>query len=180
MAVIVQAPEDIVLVSEYPRHKIIWTPEILVDFWDFLLQLQQATQLGPISLSLHAASSDTILAAGTASDSTEESVNNPYYQFHQYGFKSRTTVGSRLPSLDSFAPYVYRAQLEATDYIKVYHDVAHSLSLRNVLDAYRYGRSRSVAGAGDAPMQGGPGNFRVLKGARLAFMDERSKAAFVM
>lgn len=85
-----------------------------------------------------------------------------------------------MPPLDTFAPYVYKAQLEAVDYIKVYHDVAYSLSLRNVLDAYRYGRPRPVVGDGDASMQGCPGNFRVLKGARLAFMDERSKAAFVM
>ncbi|KAI5998900.1 hypothetical protein F5J12DRAFT_724734 [Pisolithus orientalis] len=177
VAVIVQSPEDIALVSEYPRHKIIWTQEILVDFWNFLLQLQQATRLGPISLSLHATSSDTI---GIASDATEESADNPYHQFHQYCFKSRNTIGSSLPSHNTFAPYVYRAQLEATDYIKVYHDVAYSLSLRNVLDAYRYGHLRPVVGVGDASMQGRPGNFRVLRGARLTFMDERSKAAFVM
>lgn len=180
MAVLVQSPDDVVLVSQYPRHKIIWTQEILVDFWDFLLRLQRATQLGPISLSLHATSSDTIIAASTASDATEEIANNPYHQFHQHCFKSTTTTGSSLPPLDIFAPYVYKAQLEAVDYIKVYHDVAYSLSLRNVLDAYRYGRPRPVVGDGDASMQGCPGNFRVLKGARLAFMDERSKAAFVM
>ncbi|KAI6163595.1 hypothetical protein EDD17DRAFT_479952 [Pisolithus thermaeus] len=181
MAVLVQSPDDIALVSQYPRHKIIWTQEILVDFWDFLLRLQQATQLGPISLSLHATSSDTIIAASTASNATEEIANNPYHQFHQYCFKSSTTIGSSLPPPNIFLPYVYMAQLETVDYIKVYHDVAYSLSLRNVLDAYRYGRPRPAAvGGGDASMQSCPGNFRVLKGARLAFMDEHSKAAFVM
>lgn len=178
MAVITQSPQDVGLVSELihlTSHKIIWTREILINFWDFLLKLQQAANLGPISLSFHAASPDSIFAADTASDPTEESANNPYHQFRQQ--YSKTTTGSSLPC-DSFTPYVYRAQLEATDYIKVYHNVPYSLSLRSVLDAYQY-RPKEADGSGTSKI-GDLGKSRVLKGARLAFMDERSKGAFLM
>lgn len=171
MAVIAQSPQDIALVSElvHPiRHKIIWTREILIDFWEFLLKLQQATNLGPISLSLHAASPDLIFTADTASDPTE-SANNPYHRHD-----SKTTTGSS----DSFAPYVYKAQLEATDYIKIYHNVPYSLSLRTILDAYQY-RPREGDISGTSRV-GNLGKVRLLKGARLAFMDERSKGAFLM
>lgn len=178
MAVIIQSLQDIGLVSELihlTSHKIIWTREILIDFWDFLLKLQQAANLGPITLSFHAAPPDSIFTADTASDPTEESTNNPYHQFRQH--YSKTTIGSSLPR-DSFTPYVYRAQLEATDYIKVYHNAPYSLSLRSVLDAYQY-RPRKADGSGTSKI-GDLGKTRVLKGARLAFMDERSKGAFLM
>ncbi|KAG6334708.1 hypothetical protein ID866_4387 [Astraeus odoratus] len=177
MAVIVQSPKAVGLDTDYPHlvgHKIVWTPEILVDFWNFLLGLQRSTKLGPISLSFHPAPSDMIF---TASEPIEESTNNPYHQFHQHSSRWKVTIGSSPTPSDGFAPYVYRARLEAVDYIKVYHDIPYSLSLRNVLDAYQYklgDASTACSKMGDS------GNFRVLKGARLAFMDERSKVAFMM
>ncbi|KAL4067405.1 hypothetical protein V8B97DRAFT_913968 [Scleroderma yunnanense] len=180
LAVIAQSPQDMALVSDLVHlasHKIIWTREILIDFWNFLIKLQQAANLGPISISLHAAPPDSIFTADTASDPTEESANNPYYQLHRHYSKSRTTIGSSFPR-DNFEPYVYRAQLEALDYIKIYHNVPYSLSLRSVLDAYQY--QPGDTDTSGALTIGDPGKSRVLKGARLAFMDERSKAAFLM
>lgn len=90
--------------------------------------------------------------------------NHPYYPQHS----SKHTAGSS---------YDFTAHLEGIDYIKVYHDVPYSLSLRNILDAYRYepvnGEVRGRSGANDR-------KIRILKGAHLVFMDERSKAVFLM
>lgn len=95
--------------------------------------------------------------------------NHPYDPQHS----SKHTGGSS----DDFATDICRAHLEGVDYIKVYHDVPYSLSLRNILDAYRYepvnGELLGRSGANDR-------KIRILKGARLVFMDERSKAAFLL
>ncbi|KIJ16453.1 hypothetical protein PAXINDRAFT_113590 [Paxillus involutus ATCC 200175] len=160
-------------------RNIMWTQESLQDLWTFLKSIQEGKHLGPISLSFHAAPAEAVFTADTASEPAWES-NIPYHFQHP----SKQTAGSS----DDFAPHVYRARLEGIDYVKVYHDVLYSLSLRNVLDAYRFNLPNGV---GESPGRLSPttkqksGNrndqkIRVLKGARLVFMDERSKAAFLL
>lgn len=153
--------------TDQPRA-IMWTPDTLQHFWVFLGSVQQAKHLGPLSLSFHAATADTLLTGDTVSEPVWES-NHPYYLQHS----SKHTTGSS----DEFAADIYRAHLEGIDYIKVYHDVPYSLSLRNILDAYRYDH---VNGQVPGRSAANDRKIRILKGARLVFMDERSKAAFLM
>jgi hypothetical protein len=54
------------------------------------------------------------------------------------------------------------------DHIKVYHDAANSMQLRNLLDAWAFQ-------SGEA----GAHKVRLLKGARLVLLDERSKGMLV-
>ncbi|KAG8216136.1 hypothetical protein J3R82DRAFT_8139 [Butyriboletus roseoflavus] len=149
---------------------IMWTPDSLHHLWTFLGSIQQAKRLGPLSLSFHAAPADAFRTRDTMSEPVWES-NHPYY-FQQ---SSKHTTGSP----DDFATdnNDCRAHLEGIDYIKVYHDIPYSLSLRNILDAYRYepvdGQVPGQSGANDR-------KIRILKGAHLVCMDERSKAAFLM
>ncbi|KIJ64784.1 hypothetical protein HYDPIDRAFT_28144 [Hydnomerulius pinastri MD-312] len=187
-AVILESPNGALSASgPYPSGpdnasscKITWTRESLLDLWTFLKSIQQAKQLGPISLSFHAAPADAVDSTDTASGPTGES-NNPYLHLHQ---SSKPTAGSP----DEFSAYIYRARLEGTDYIKVYHDIHYSLSLRNILDAYRYIHNDGSSGARDQSSSStkqktgaaSDQKIRMLKGACLVFMDERSKAAFLM
>lgn len=148
-----------------PRE-IVWTPDALQHLWTFLGSIQRARHLGPLSLSFEIAPAH---AFSTAMSEPVWESNHPYYHQHS----SKHTLGFS----DEFAADICKAQLEGVDHIKVYHDVPYSLSLRNVLDAYRYeqvdGRAPGRSGANDR-------KIRILKGARLVFMDQRSKAVFLM
>lgn len=147
---------------------ITWTPDALQHLWTFLGSIQQAKHLGPLSLSFHAATVDSFSTTNSISEPVWES-NNPYY----HPPPSKHTAGSP----DDFAADIRRAQLEDVDYIKVFHDVPYSLSLRNILDAYRYGpANEEVLGRSGANDR----KIRILKGTHLVLMDERSNAAFLM
>ena len=147
---------------------IMWTPDSLQHLWAFLGSIQQAKHLGPLSLSFHAAPAEAFSTGDSIPEPVWES-NHPYYHQHS----SKHTAGSS----DAFATDVCRAHLEGIDYIRIFHDVPYSLSLRNILDAYRYepanGEVLGRSGANDR-------KIRILKGAHLVFMDERSKAVFLM
>ncbi|KAI9567721.1 hypothetical protein HD554DRAFT_2023231 [Boletus coccyginus] len=153
--------------STQPRA-IMWTPDSLQHLWAFLGSIQQAKHLGPLSLSFHAAPTEALSTGDSISEPVWES-NHPYYHQHS----SNHTAGSS----DTFATDVCRAHLEVIDYIQIFHDVPYSLSLRNVLDAYRYEPAN-----GEVPGRSGANDrkIRILKGAHLVFMDERSKAVFLM
>lgn len=163
-----RSPSPCLSVSAAQPGTITWTPNSLQHLWTFLESIQQARHLGPLSLSFHAAFVDAISARATASEPVWES-NHPYYHQHS----SRHTSSSS----NDFATEICRTRLEDTDYIKIYHDVPYSLSLRNILDAYRYepnnGQVPGRSGANDR-------KIRILKGAHLVLADERSKAAFLM
>lgn len=163
-----RSPSPCPVMSAAEPRVIAWTPDALQHFWDFLGKIQQAKHLGPVSFSFRAADADAFSTGDTVSEPLCES-NRPYYP--QYS-SQHTTV-----SLDDFAADTHKAQLESVHYIKVYHDTPYSLSLRNVLDAYRYeqvdGQLPSRSGANDR-------KIRILKGARLVFMDELCKAVFLM
>lgn len=58
-----------------------------------------------------------------------------------------------------------RTTLLSLDHFKVYHDATNAMQIRNVLDAW------SFKPDSDAPAA----KIRVLKGAILALVDERSK-----
>jgi len=150
--------------------RITWTHDSIVAFWKFLINLQQAKNLGPISLFFHTAPSDTTFTLDSATDLTAETGNRPI----QRSQLKQSTVLS-----DSFSDQVRRARLEATDFIKVYHDVKYSLSLRNILDAYQYAPEGVIPEKHPQPSSretaGSVAKIRPLKGARLVLVDNLSK-----
>jgi len=148
--------------------RITWTHHSLVAFWKFLISVQQAKNLGPISLSFHTAPSDTTFTLDSATNPTENG-NRPIQP---------AQLRSSADFSDGFSDEVRRARLEATDFIKVYHDVKYSLYLRNVLDAYQYTPESIVAMSRDTAVS--MTKIRLLKGARLALVDNLSKPAFMI
>jgi hypothetical protein len=59
------------------------------------------------------------------------------------------------------------------DHVKLYHHAPNAMYLRNALHVWAY--------QADAPIEGGekPEKIRLLKGARLALVDERSKGILI-
>jgi len=141
-------------------------------FWKFLISAQQARNLGPISLSFHTAPSDTTFTLDSA---TAESGNRPVQP---------AQPKESIDLSDGFSDQVRCARLEATDFIKVYHDVKYSLYLRNVLDAHQYIPEGITPERYPHPnsreTSGSVTKIRPLKGARLVLVDNLSKPTFMM
>lgn len=163
-----RSPSPCLQVAAPQPRPITWTPDSLRHFWTFLGSIQQAKHLGPLSLSFHAAAADALATKDSPSEPVWES-NLPYY----YQLSSKQSAGTS----DDFAMDICAAHLEGIDYIKVFHDIPYSLYLRNILHAYRYEPdNRQVPGRLGANDR----KIRLLKGAHLVLMDERSKAAFLV
>ncbi|KAH7907050.1 hypothetical protein BJ138DRAFT_1161059 [Hygrophoropsis aurantiaca] len=144
--------------------QITWTYESLLGFWKFLASIQQAKTLGPISLSFHSASSRINPSTQNTFEPISEDVNRYSYP------DTKPSVQS-----DSLTVAVGRARLQTIDHIKVYHDAKYSMYIRNILDAYQF-----IHHSGENTTQNKPEKIRVLKGARLIFMDDCSNAAFLL
>ena len=104
------------------ENYITWTSSSVTSFWDFLLAIQKAKTLGPISISFHAASA-------------------PAYPL----FLGYTSTEPDLSAVDADHAEVVASESSArnanllnVDHIKVYHDVTYSMYLRNTLDAWGY------------------------------------------
>ncbi|CCM06141.1 uncharacterized protein FIBRA_08391 [Fibroporia radiculosa] len=101
-----------------------WTHDALLDFWWFLLSLREACTLGPISLSFHAA---PVHRTRISSRDAHQPGHAPESGSTAYGGTVTSDSG------------MYRAAaLSAVDHIKVYHDVQHTMKIRNVLSAWWY------------------------------------------
>ncbi|KAG1740486.1 uncharacterized protein EDB91DRAFT_352090 [Suillus paluster] len=151
---------------------ITWTRHSIVDFWKFMISIQQAKNLGPISLSFHAAPSGvpfTFTSSINRFDLTARRSNRPVQPA-----QSKASVD---PS-DDISDQIRHAQLESTDFIKVYHDAKYSLYLRNILDAYRYipEATTSEGHPNNCETAGSTTKIRMLKGAQLVVVDNLSRA----
>ncbi|KAG0697122.1 hypothetical protein DFH29DRAFT_164523 [Suillus ampliporus] len=148
--------------------RITWTHHSIVHFWKFMISIQEAKNLGPISLSFHTAPSDITFSLDSTLDLTGGGDNQRV--------RLAQLRASDNPS-DGFSDQLHHARLEATDYIKVYHDVKCSLFLRNILDAYQYipeGTTTNLETGGSVT------KIRVLKGARLVLIDDLARAVFTV
>jgi hypothetical protein len=147
-------------------------------------RIRQAKTLGPISVSFVAAPSPNFsLASGGSNVNREIDLED---------------ISKTSP------PTVFRASLLMVDHIKVYHDVACTMHLRNALDAWSYqyrveGDPGAGAGAGSELKAGtevdvGGGKrqnelpptadvntrkIRMLKGAILVLVDESSNGVLL-
>jgi len=75
--------------------------------------------------------------------------------------------------------------LSSVDHIKVYHDVEYAMFLRNVWDAWGFSlQAEGVEGVLDQDRRGESGTkmrkVRVLKGAKLVLVDERSTGVLLL
>jgi len=102
---------------------ITWTHSAIASFWDFLLAVQKAKTLGPISVSFHAAPTyaSPILSMST---STEPDINHVLWGEN---VTSKSSDGDAVPT-----------SLMTVDHVKIYHEVTYAMYLRNVLDAWGY------------------------------------------
>ncbi|KAG1778730.1 hypothetical protein EV702DRAFT_134889 [Suillus placidus] len=149
--------------------RITWTHHSIVHFWEFLISIQQAKNLGLISIGFHSAPSDTAFTL----DPTAESGNRPLQPAHVEGSADLS---------DGFSDQVRHAQLEATDFIKVYHDTKYSFYLRNILDAYQYVPEATTSEkrhTADCEIAGLITKIRLLRLARLVIVDDRSRAVLL-
>ncbi|KAG1819067.1 uncharacterized protein BJ212DRAFT_1479186 [Suillus subaureus] len=153
--------------------RITWTHHSVVHFWQFLISIQQAENLGSISIGFHSAPSDTAFTLDSALGLTAGSGNRPV-QPAQAGRSSDLS--------DGLSDQVRHAQLEATDFIKVYHDTKYSFYLRNILDAYMYIPGETASEErhpADCEIAGLTTKIRLLRLARLVIVDDRSRAVLL-
>ncbi|KAI0767255.1 hypothetical protein C8Q74DRAFT_1449429 [Fomes fomentarius] len=139
-----------------PVSELIWTPDALVAFWEFLKGLREAGRIGPLSLSFHAVHSLT----------TPSMVPYSYVGSHKQttgpsGISS--SMSTIIQPSASTGPAALPLQL--VDHVKVYHDARYTQSVRAILRAWSY------------QMDGQ--KIRLLKDARLVLVDERSRGLLI-
>ena len=169
-----------------------WTHSSVISFWDFLLAVQNAKTLGPISLSFRAAPAhiSPALATSVPNDVVAVAVETNHQSFAE-DVAAKSSVHNAAPT-----------SLQSVDYIKVYHDVMYAMYLRNALDAWGYHSPTQNVGPQVPHSEDSVGNgkrnsdercrerqvipppaadvkskkIRILKGAKLVLVDHSSKA----
>ncbi|KAI0664140.1 hypothetical protein C8Q70DRAFT_945666 [Cubamyces menziesii] len=135
-------------------HTLAWTTDALRDFWDFLKDLKDAGNLGPLSVAFHCATTSD------SSSSIEQSCFGSHGQESGPQFSARSLASQ--PGVDSeHLPL----SLHQCDHFKVYHDARYTRVLRNVLRAWSYQKSGS--------------KIRLLKGAKLVLLENRGKGVLL-
>ena len=150
-----------------PDHPIKWTHPSLHSFWTFLLSLKATHNVGALGLSFHA-------ARPPAPTSQAASTLNPTSLGggRQAITESNTTSGQPTSAGTAMQPPRARLVLSNVDYIKVYHEAQYAMYVRNALHIWSY----AIQSASESTK---PDKVRVLKGARLALVDERSKGILI-
>jgi hypothetical protein len=154
---VLQDPDDLPEPPDpYTHEEIAWTAAALASLWSFLLLLRDKSPVGPLGLSFN-------VSSNIASDS-----QSTYSEISGMGAQPLTFDNGAAASMVSSARPV-PIPLTFIDHIKIYHDAAYSMQLRNLLDAWSF-----ETGKAGAP------KIRVLKGSRLVLLDERSKGIVVL
>ncbi|KAJ7805791.1 hypothetical protein B0H14DRAFT_3484751 [Mycena olivaceomarginata] len=130
-------------------------PPALASLWSFLRLLRDKSPVGPLGLSFN-------VSGNVASDSQPT-----YSEISGMGAQPLTFDNGAASMVSSARPVAI--PLAFIDHIKIYHDAAYSMQLRNLLDAWSF-----ETGKAGAP------KIRVLKGSRLVLLDERSKGIVVL
>ncbi|KAG6876807.1 hypothetical protein C0992_011705 [Termitomyces sp. T32_za158] len=143
------------------REEIIWTRASVRAFWGFLLEIKTSGSAGAVGLSFHAAREAPRRNPSPSSDHTSHHA------------ESHHTASAATPGYDGrsqpTARTATRASLSALDYIKVYHEGPNAMHLRNMLHLWAHSE----------PCLEGKRKIRVLRGAKLALVDERSRGILV-
>ena len=146
------------------HREITWTHAALVKFWNFLFAIQQSKNLGPISLSFYAKPVSPIVVSNGA-DTFSVGIN-------------------RHPIFDGDMPMPQTVDvplqepLSDVDHIKVYHDTANTMYMRNILDAWSYEENINIMSSSVDILRGK--KIRMLKGAVLVLLNEKSEAILML
>jgi len=106
---------NIPMPSSVEDDLISWNRASLLQFWQFLLDLQKSGSLGTLGVSLHSAK----LPKSNSDD--RRRVTNP------------ATPTDSLPP-----PMEYRRRCSTVDYFKIYHDASRTFYVRKAVDSWSY------------------------------------------
>ncbi|KAJ7481718.1 hypothetical protein FB451DRAFT_1030618 [Mycena latifolia] len=141
-------PEPPVLKTQ----EIVWTAPALSSFWSFLLYIRDIHALG---LSFH------------VSQYFSSNSQPTYSEISGMGAQPLSLNSGAAPMVSSSHQGLGTVPLNFLDHIKVYHDAANSMRIRNILDAWAFEPGKAQQ------------KIRLLKGARFVLLDERSKGILV-
>jgi hypothetical protein len=151
---------------------IMWTHASLASFWSYLIHLQNSCCISAIGLSFHASDSTSPF---TSSDPQSTSRNNTFSLMsgigNQAGLESQIT--SEQGSIITPSP-PFPVALSSVDHIKVYHEASNAMQVRGALFAWLY--PPLSLEQKDANWSQ---SVRVLKGASLVLVDERSRGVLI-
>ncbi|RDB19699.1 hypothetical protein Hypma_013212 [Hypsizygus marmoreus] len=188
-AAVVLDPSSSVIPIPVPVNKhavIAWTHGSLNKFWAFLLGVRDAHTLGPVGVSFHAAAPSQF-----RSQSQLSSVRYTPGAGGQLHTKSESESEFDQSAAPTTRTVVTRAALANVDYVKVYHEAAYTMYLRNVLHLWGYVVGSEDVGEGRVEEEGEEKEkeevgkkekekkIRLLKGARLVLVDERARGVLV-
>jgi len=150
----------------YPKNglSMTWTHSSLRSFWAFLLDVREKRASGVIGLSFHASRNDA---------QTSQTVNTTSSLIPEHG-NQQTPEPHLIFETGTIATTIsaHRVVLSNVDHIKVYHEASNAMHLRNLFHLWSYVVSPSTV---SQPQE----KIRVLKGARLALVDERSRGILI-
>lgn len=150
------------------RDPIKWTHPCLQAFWSFLLSLRDSRSVGLIGLSFHATRPPAPHLNPSLHRSPER-VHSASTGPGSYAIRPQLQqISVTAPSL-LIAP---RAGLSSVDYVKVYHQGPCAMYVRNALHVWSYTFNPDLEATRE-------GKIRLLKGARLVLLDERSKGILI-
>ncbi|KAJ7165041.1 hypothetical protein C8R46DRAFT_1097996 [Mycena filopes] len=141
------------------NNEIAWTTASLRALWSFLRLLRDKGAGGPLGLSFHVS---PYVSPSNTSNSSQPSYPEMGAQPIHPTYTQDTGAATSIVSSTRFPAN----PLTFMDHIKVYHDAANSMQVRNLLDAW--------------PFEAGGAKIRVIKTSRLVLIDERSKGIVVL
>ncbi|OCH92742.1 hypothetical protein OBBRIDRAFT_409898 [Obba rivulosa] len=170
--------------AEKVRPEITWTRESLLSCWDFLLELRRVKSMGPLALAFHAALPSD---AGSVLGHGQQSMSSGHQS------TAVATAPGTIPNL------------LFVDHIKVFHDSAYTMQLRNIIDVWGFQlddtqksperanvvphvhhpteqpeqTAQTNAAEATVPLSH-PTKIRMFVGAKLALIDERSRGVMIL
>ncbi|TFK31427.1 hypothetical protein BDQ12DRAFT_729574 [Crucibulum laeve] len=125
-----------------PSEQIIWTPDAVLQFWNFLLKLRKAESLGALGVSFHAArSSPSASSSSTSSYGMYDLVQNQLgvEYLESATLLSESDKRDREGGEEGKEPLEpVRYPLSSIDHIKIYQCAKNAMYIRNALDLWRY------------------------------------------
>ncbi|KAH9474768.1 hypothetical protein JR316_0013233 [Psilocybe cubensis] len=132
------------------KNQISWTTDAIVKFWDYLLMLRQKGSLGRLGVSFQP--------------------SKKHKHTSQISKTSNPVLNSSKITATSISRQPCRGQC-VVDYIKVFQDALDAPYVRRAIDVFRYQYTQE-----NGTMQ----HIRLLKGSRLALVDELSQGILVL
>jgi hypothetical protein len=147
-SVLLESCDDLPTPPTTHANELVWTSTSITKLWKFLVDLREASHLGPLGLSYHPALSQSLDEKLSRLSRTVQT---------QTDGETRRSVVSMSSSYIS---------LVTVDHIRIYHDWSRTFHLRTVLDSWYF--------------VSGEDKIRLLVGARLVLLDNRSRGVMIL